>query len=197
LRKLIFWLLLVGSVPISVSAQEGEVSTYQFGSAILGAVNEGSEVKPVEDSQWTDEAKLWLARSCAGEAGFGALEECSGIAWVYATRATATGVKFVDIVREYSAAVKKDNRPGRQWILGLRLDGRYPKDWPKRLSWKKHRVWWERMLEMLDLWAEGKIVNPVESANHFGGSMDVPWKSWKRITPVSQIPFRNRFYRSR
>jgi len=196
LKKLLCFFGFVVILLMVAMVQGGSVDSHQFGSSILRSVRPESVVRPIPARQWNSEARLWLARSCAGEAGFGALEECSAIAWVYASRSGSSGVSFVTMVKDYSAAVKKDNRSGREWILGLQLDGRKPKGWSKNLNWKKHKLLWGRMLAMLDVWSEGKIANPVESANHFGGAMDTPGRRWKRIIPKSYAPFRNRFYRS-
>jgi hypothetical protein len=151
--------------------------------------------RPVPRSQWNDEAKLWLARSCAGEAGFTNYDECLGIAWVYATRAKELRYPFVALIRRYSAAVKSKENKRREWILGLNLNGTKPKGWPTNLSWKKHKVFWFRMLDMLDDWAKGYYKNPVEGANHYGGPMDTPGKKWTKIHPEPAWLFRNSFYR--
>lgn len=147
--------------------------------------------------QWTPETKLWLGRSCVGEAGFHAVDECSAIAWTYATRAKETGMPFLKLVRRYSAAIKTHEKHRRGWIFELQLDGSKPKGWPKRLKWGHYRRPWLDLLGMLDHWAKGKIENTVPGANHFGGTMDTPGISWVRIHPtVGHVVYRNRFYRA-
>lgn len=169
---------------------------------LMSAISIGSEQRiterPIPESQWNDETKLWLARSCVGEAGFVAYEECIGIAWVYAARwrASPRGTTLEDVIRGYSAAVKRRSTLRRKWILNLRLDGKRPKRWPKRLLWSGHRPFWEKILRELDQWAKGRRENPVEGANHFGGKMDTPRKSWIIIEPISSVAFGNLFYRS-
>jgi hypothetical protein len=154
---------------------------------------------PVPISEWNEDVKLWLARSCVGESGFGADDECIGIAWTYATRYKIINgsVSFVNLIRQYSAALKTRSNTKRPWILGLNLEAKTPNGWPSNLDWDNiHSKLWTRLLEKLDAWASGKIANPVSGADHFGGPMDHNIYNWKRIMPNSKLVFRNRFYRS-
>jgi len=149
--------------------------------------------KPTND--WNSETKLWLGRSCAGEAGIHAHDECMGIAWVYATRAQETGMSLLKLIKKYSAAVKPHEKHRRPWLFELTLDGCKPEHFPRGLKWRVHRYYWMNMLKKLDQWARGEIENPVPCANHFGGAMDTPHVQWIRIrTPLSKA-FKNRFYR--
>lgn len=155
--------------------------------------------RPIPEEEWDESVKLWVARSCAGEAGFDAVDECIGIAWVYATRWNGlkkSNIKFVDVVRKYSAAIKHKSTHTRRWILNLNLGGKKPVGWPNRLRWKNHKDMWNEILFALDEWVDGKRPNPVLGADHFGGSMDKPGKYWVRILPSNGMKFRNRFYRS-
>ncbi len=170
---------------------------FAFSLLCFTALANDSVDKPIPQAQWTQEAKLVTAQSCAGEAGFAALDECFGIAWVYATRSAQTGVSYKTIVKQYSRALKKKPTPEREWILGLNFDGKRPKGWPAHLKWSKHKPHWEALLDGLDLWAAGKIQNPVPGANHFGGKMDEPGVTWKRVKPRSIVVFRNRFWSSK
>jgi hypothetical protein len=154
---------------------------------------------PIPDSEWNEDTKVWLARSCIGEAGFGADDECVGIAWTYATRYKIINgnVSFVNLIKQYSSALKAKSNTQRPWIKGLRLDSKIPKGWPSKLDWNNiHSKLWQRLLDKLDAWASGKIANPVEGADHFGGPMDANRYNWKRVIPSSNVVFRNRFYRS-
>lgn len=152
------------------------------------------KVRPIPEEQWTDTTKLWLARSCVGEAWFNTVDECMAIAWVYATRARQQNVSLNRMVRRYSSPLKRDKNNGRIWIFHLALNGQRPKHWPRNLNWKKHQEKWFTLLAALDRWAEGDVPNPVPGANHFGGSMDVPDIRWAKL----KVPkgFKNRFYRS-
>jgi len=58
--------------------------------------------RPIPKHQWNYLTKLWLGRSCVGEAGFDAVDECVGIAWTMATRAREYHTTFLRIVQSYS-----------------------------------------------------------------------------------------------
>lgn len=154
--------------------------------------------KPIPESTWNEKTKVWLGRSCVGEAGFTAHDECVAIAWVYATRYRDTGYKgtFKGLIRKYSSAVKKHGAHKRPWLLGLNSQGNRPKSWPDNLSWKQHRPLWLSILGHLDEWVKGNRPNPVPTANHFGGLMDTPGSRWTRITPADGLKFNNIFYHS-
>jgi hypothetical protein len=151
---------------------------------------------PIPSDQWTPAAKLWTARSCVGEAGFHAVEECLAIAWVYAARSKMANWSYVHLVKRYSSAIKEHEKHRRGWIFELELDGQRPSKWPARLSWRKHRSLWFRLLKFLDQWALGHWPNPVPGADHFGGKMDTPGSRWTRIEPTASVRFYNFFYKS-
>lgn len=202
MKSYLFGLILAISASAGASGVPPSDSGYQTPEYLVDArvhpvvleVCKGE--RPISRDQWTDEAKVWLARSCVGEAGFTAFEECLGIAWVYAARSSRTGASLAAVIRAYSAAVKRRSTHQRPWILGLRSDGRRPEGWPSHLRWAPHRELWFKTLLLLDDWAEGKFANPVSGADHYGGSMDTPGKYWRRVEPKSPIVFRNRFYSS-
>jgi len=153
--------------------------------------------RPIKAHEWTNDARLWTARSCIGEAGFGALEECVAIAWVYATRSRGGSQSFVSLVRKYSAAVKEHEGHRRPWIRQLTLDGEKPEDWPQ-LDWGYHARLWKKTLAELDAWAKGKRPNPIIGANHFGSYADARRaryvKRWKRLKAPEY--FKNWFFDS-
>ena len=154
---------------------------------------------PIPSDQWNEDTKVWLARSCVGEAGFHAVEECMGIAWTYATRykrINKPSIKFETFIKQYSAALKSKFNVTRTWVMGLRIDGKRPSGWPNHLDWKSYAPHWETVLSSLDSWAIGLMPNPVEGADHFGGPMDKNVYNWQKINPVSSVHFRNRFYKS-
>lgn len=152
---------------------------------------------PIPSDQWTPAAKLWTARSCVGEAGFHAVEECLAIAWVYATRSKMSSGSYVHLVKRYSSAIKEHEKHRRGWIFELDLAGRCPSKWPTKLNWKKHRGLWMKLLRTLDHWAWGTYgPNPVPGADHFGGKMDTPGSRWTRIEPAASVRFFNFFYKS-
>lgn len=154
--------------------------------------------KPIPENRWNEKTKVWLGRSCVGEAGFTAYEEYVAIAWVYATRYREIGYRgsFERLIRKYSAAVKKHSSHKRPWILSLNAKGDRPKKWPNALKWEHHRPMWLAILNHLDEWVKGNRPNPVPEANHFGGHMDTPGSHWTRIRPTNGLKFNNIFYSS-
>lgn len=174
------------------------IATFLF---CLGATPAGSIFnlqRPIKAKQWTRAAKVWTARSCVGEAGFEALDECIAIAWVYATRAKESGKDYLWIVKRYSAAIKRHSLHNRPWILQLDHTLKKPDDWPE-LRWGVHKHLWKKMLTRLDSWARGFVPNPVPDANHFGSKGDAQRaafvRRWKRLeTPEG---FKNWFFDSR
>ena len=152
---------------------------------------------PVPRKQWTPRARIWTARSCVGEAGWLALEECTAIAWVYAKRARDNYKPYLWIVRRYSAATKSHEAHRRPWLLKLRPDNRRPDGWPGNLSWRKYKPLWVAVLDHLDRWATGKIPDQLPEANHFGSGMDAKLVKhrWKRVEAPDE--FRNWFFNSR
>jgi len=177
----------------------------------IGSKDHDTRTQPIPKSQWTEEAKLWGARSCIGEAGFGspatpeeALNECVSIMHVYATRywdirKTGRGWSLTKVIRKYSAAVKQHSTHTRPWILGLRLDGAKPEHWPKNIRWGKHKPLWTQKLEALDKWAVGELVTLTPDADHYGGSMDARHaeyvRRWSRV--VTPEYYRNIFFNSK
>ena len=142
---------------------------------LLGAITVKSEERaprPVAIEEWTEEAKVWTARSCVGEAGFDAVAECAAIAWVYATRANAGNKAYLEIVRQYSGAIKRHSSHCRPWIFGLNLEGTKPKGWPRNMLWSKHNVLWRKLLVSLDEWAQGYVANPALGANHYSSRFE-------------------------
>jgi len=161
--------------------------------------------KPIKPRQWNTRTKVWLARSCVGEAGFGLVslegsthDECIAIAYVYAERARATGWKLEKVIRKYSAAVKRHSLHTRPWLLELDADLKKPKSWPDTIKWSVYKELWKKRLTLLDDWASGKLPNPIPGANHYGGGMDARRAEhvyrWKRLPAPPH--FRNRFYTS-
>jgi len=161
---------------------------------MTSTVAQTEKTTPIPKKQWTSTTKLWLARSCVGEAWFNTVDECIAIAWVYATRAKQQQVSLKSMVRSYSSPLKPEKNNGRTWIFYLSLNGNRPKHWPRNLSWEKHKVKWLALIAALDDWAAGNRPNPVPGANHFGGSMDVPDIRWAKLTAPKN--FKNSFYKS-
>jgi len=187
-----------------------------FLAIALGAVtvrgkSQSDIVRPIPASQWTPKAKLWGARSCVGEAGFGtterpeeSLNECVSVMQVYAERywmlrKSGRNWSLTKVIRRYSAAVKRHSTHERTWILELRADGRRPEHWPRELRWSVHKPLWEHKWRALDRWANGEIKSLTPEANHFGGDMDAHYaehvRKWARV-PTPKY-YGNKFYNSR
>ncbi len=154
-------------------------------------VFDGSEAKvltrpPVKNKHWDKTTKVWLARSCVGESGFWADDECIAIAWIYAKRAHLAGWPLLKMIRRYSAAVKKTEMHRRRWIFELTADAEKPEHWPKTIRWKRHKVAWLNILHKLDRWKRGELPDPIPAADHYGSYRDANQsyrvRTWKRLT---------------
>lgn len=161
-------------------------------------------VSPVPEDEWTNEAKLWLARSLIGEVGWDRPAEQSAVAWVYANRAKKLEqYTFLGMVKTYSAAVRKQGQQRQPWVFELHFNGNKPKYWPSYIEWKgRHAQYWMDTLELIDRWQAGKVPNYCPTANHFGSYSDsfraegLRWTRIKCIVPEGDKRFRNRFYDS-
>jgi hypothetical protein len=131
-----------------------------------------------------DDTAVWLARSCVGEAGWQAAEsgECAAIWHIYAKRALATERPVLRVAKKYSAAIKRGPH-SRPWVLELDRDGRKPKGWPRQLMWRRYTDRWFHTLALADLFLEGRIEDPLPSAQHYGGRMDrgLCLKTWTKL----------------
>ncbi len=138
---------------------------------------------------------LWLARSCAGEAGFKATEtgECQAIWWIYKKRAELSGSTTHYVCMNYSAALKTNNQ---KWVGFLNRDGTRPAHWPKHPKWSNYKADWIKMLGTADAFLKGQVSDPRPSALHYGGNMDrnLDLKIWEALP---RLLHRNTFYRQR
>lgn len=115
---------------------------------------------------------LALARVCAGETAWSALDECTAIGEVLARR-SSTGAVTPEIAQAYSAALR---RPRRPWVAELAPDGARPPSWPEGVSWARWRPRWLALLEHARRVVAGSVASPcVETPHHWGGPMD----SWR------------------
>ena len=136
---------------------------------------------------------LWIARSCAGEAGLDSAStgECAAIAHIYRKRAEMYGRDTLEIARKYSAAIKPRSGHSRRWVLSLVRTGEKPKNWPQGASWARYRESWLELLDYCDRFVAGEIPDPLPEAVHYGGAVDshraVGWYEIKTT-------FRNRYY---
>jgi hypothetical protein len=146
------------------------------------------QAPPLPDAQWTDEAKIELARAFVGEAGWKARHDHAAIAWVLLKRWQAiqkrfAHISFLDVVRRYCSPLKVDSERAR-WVQALpwgTLDGRLA-----RFS----RFWADTRKLAYD-WGEGWVPDPCPAATYWGGTMDSPSA---RMRPVNCGRTRNVFY---
>jgi len=135
---------------------------------------------PLPPKQFTPEAKVLLAQSCVGEAGWNSYQgECGAIAWIYAKRAKRLNRSLAWVIRHYSAAVKPHKGHKRPWLFELDESLKRPKSWPRddsghlAIKWKgRHRELWAKTLHFVDSWTRGMVPDVVPRAVHYGGKMD-------------------------
>ena len=159
---------------------------------------------PVPEKEWNNEARIWLARSLIGEVGWDRPAEQTAVAWVYANRAKKLNqYTYLQMVRQYSAAVRKPGQRRQPWVFELQLNDHRPKYWPNYIEWKDHHSqYWLDTLDLIDQWQAGKIPNYCPTANHFGSYHDslkaeaLRWTRVECIVPEGGKRFRNRFYDS-
>lgn len=166
----------------------------------LGAPAVAAADAPIPAAEWTDGARLALARSCVGEAGWGAAEsgECAALAYLYArrwrqARRRYPAMTFERLIVAYSAPLS-DPTPSRRAIWVRAMPGSL------RGSLGRFRGAWARTLAMVDKWAAGGVQrDPCPGSMHFGGDMDRPPPGWliAECRPAKGRRIRNRFYRPR
>lgn len=132
--------------------------------------------RPVPDAEWDEATRLTLAQVMVGEADWHEPDHVA-IAFVLARRwqqfQHAKGpVSFQRYMQLYSSTMKVDT-PRARWVRSLPWgkldDGRYSKRW-------------QRVRELVDAWGAGKVSDPCPQAEHWGGAMDRPGKSWSAIS---------------
>ena len=160
-----------------------------------------SDVSPRDTSDWTPRARLLLAQSCVGEAGFDSSQtgECAAIGWVYVKRVAQMRrrghtIDLAEMIRRYSQPIRHRRR---LWLVTLNVAANQPRGWPRRWPpWETHyRERWVNMLAMVDRWAAGEEPNVCPSATHFGATTDIPGPRMVRVG--CRRAMRNRFYRVR
>lgn len=193
-----FALLLFSIEVISAEAPAGQIVYKNIGRFTTMERADRARYRPVPHGKLSTRTKVLLGRSCVGEAGFWAGDECVTIAWVYANRAVKARWTFAKMMRRYSAALKPHERHRRPWLFELRADGERPRHWPKAISWKRHKEAWKRLLGLIDDWENGWVHNPLPQADHFGSRADAHRacfvRRWKRLDAPDH--FRNWFFDS-
>jgi len=176
----------------------GEIVYTTIGSFTTIARADKPHFRPIPKVRLSMRTKVNLGRSCVGESGFAAGDECIAIAWVYANRARKAGWSFDKMMHRYSAALKPHERHRRPWLFELNAEGERPKHWPRSISWKHHNKLWQRLLTLINEWENGWIRNPLPKADHFGSRADAQRacfvRRWKRLDAPDH--FRNWFFDS-
>lgn len=173
-------------------------------ATLLCASTAQAYLAPLPDSEWNDEALLWLSRAVVAEAGWDAHADHYAIAWVLTKRWRSTSqyrsdFTFVDQIRSYCSAAKPTIHRAtyrQKWIRGLRLDGIKPIHWQdarKAGPWRAYKRRWLRVVRHMREWGAGKHPDPCVRAIHWGSPTDPRPKSfvWVRC----RVPMANRFYR--
>ena len=156
---------------------------------------------PIGQPDWSPRARLILAQSCVGEAGFdsGDTGECAAIAFVYAKRVAqmrraGRRIRYLSMVSRYSQPIRLRRR---LWVVSLRSDLARPRGWPS--SWPRwedgHQGQWRSVLDAVDAWSRGDVEDPCPAATHFGATTDSA--SPRLVRAHCSIPTRNVFYRLR
>jgi hypothetical protein len=150
---------------------------------LLPLITLGTLVGP-QESRENHEAALWLARSCIGEAGWQSAEsgECAAIMWVYAKGARNKGRSVLRQARLYSSAIKRGSH-SRAWVFGLNRTCTKPLGWPHHLRWDRYADRWRYTLALADLFLRDRILDPLPTAEHYGGRMDrdLDPRVWRRL----------------
>jgi hypothetical protein len=158
----------------------------------------GGDATASERSQ--DRTAEWLARSCIGESGFDAYKtgECESIMWVYRKGAMQQGRSVLLQARLYSSAIKRGKHHKRPWIFHLSRKGIKPRGWGNGAKWANHKDRWLKTLELANLFIQGKVEDPLPTAEHYGCKTDTNKlnpKVWRRIKVSSE--YENLFYERR
>jgi hypothetical protein len=149
----------------------------------------------VPATEWTPDAKVWLARALVAEAGWSAEDDHAAIMWVLVRRwrilqEPYPGIRFTAVVRAYCSALSpRLGRPSprQAWVRALEW-GKPPGEGLRRFSEA-----WRDVQQLVMDWQEGWVPDPCPGAVHWGGSMDVPWLGLVRVSCGS--PTANHFYR--
>jgi hypothetical protein len=154
------------------------------------------EPKEAKSAEAPEDVALWLARSCAGEAGWGAHEtgECLAIWHIYKKRSRINGKGLLWTAQKYSAAIKPRPERENRWVLHLNREGTRPKHWPRAADWTQFREDWGFILVEADAFLRGERADPLPAAHHYGSIIDrhrAERQGWKYI----RTTYRNQFWR--
>jgi hypothetical protein len=173
---------VLGSIVASLSL----VAALSFVPGTLLATRAQANPRPLPAGEWDQGTRLTLAQVMVGEADWNEPDHVA-IAWVLARRwqraRLKSTVSFQDYMQRYSSPMKVDSERAR---------------WVRALPWGElpgpHKKRWSRVLELVNAWGAGKLSDPCPNAEHWGGTMDRPGRSWE---PISCGLTRNIFYAPR
>ena len=143
-------------------------------------------------------APLTLARMVCGETGPDDLDAAAAQVGVIARRASARGVSLSTMASQYSAALR---RPQRPWVLALAATRRRQDGFPRGASWRRYQLRFERLLKHIEAQLDGNVKDPceVEAPDHFGSlHLDghrARRAGWERV--CADVGGRQAFWRSR
>jgi len=160
-------------------------------------------------AQRRDSDALVLARVCAHEAGWDALEDCAAIHAVLSGGAERHGMTLRAYAYAYSGRALR-GQTSRPWMAALREDGSEPAGWPRvryvvrrdgsaraaaHPAWSGYRAQWLALLAYARLLVAGDVASScVEPPHDWGGSMDAARATRIGLIPVSCGGTRNQFY---
>lgn len=158
------------------------IAALLLGVGSAGTASAGA--RPVPAQQWDTGTQLTLAQVMVGEADWHEPDHIA-IAYVLTRRwqhyQRAKGpITFQRYMQLYSSTMKVDTERAR-WVRGL--------PWGKLEG--PHEERWAKVMELVKAWGAGKVEDPCPVAEHWGGGMDRPGRSWM---PVSCGMTKNIFY---
>lgn len=179
---------------------------------LLFVTSSAAAQPPLPEDQWTDEAKLWLARAFVAEAGWSHELDHVYIAWALTyrwrqRRLREPEVTFADVVKRYCSAFGNEDTITRRqtWVRNLPELGldTMPFMWPSMYSWGRHLKYWRNVQAFTERWGAGLVRDPSRGrVRHWGSaSPELPditiaqrainlGKWVELVTPGTQ----NRFY---
>ena len=175
MRKIIFFIILVLSLPVSAKA-------------------------PLPEEQLQKSDYVWLARSMVAEAGWESERDHIAIAYVLARQWRMQQkrwpkLRFRDLMFRYVKGLgghRREYTIRQRWIRSLSPAMTEPDHWPKRASWERHRPLWAATLVRVEQWAQGRLPDPCQGdAWHWGGTMDFPKQ---RMIKIDCGETKNTFY---
>jgi hypothetical protein len=146
----------------------------------------GADARPLPAGEWDEATRLTLAQVMVGEADWHEPDHIA-IAHVLVKRwqraRQKSSITFQGFMQRYSSTMKVDTERAR---------------WVRALPWGElpgpHKQRWSKVMALVNAWGAGKVGDPCPDAEHWGGTMDRPGKTWE---PISCGLTKNIFYAPR